>query len=284
MRDEIIELRDRKRYVFSDLIRIIEVLRAPDGCPWDREQTHVSLKRNLIEEAYEVLEAIDKYDDGMILEELGDVLLQVVFHANIAETFGIDDVISTVCKKLIARHPHVFGEVTAKTSDAVLQNWEQIKRKEKGQESHTPVLKGVPANLPALMRAFKVQQKARDAGRIFDFADAGHALNKVAEELDELRDAMGIGSDIGCGNNDAGGGNLDEELGDLLFSIVNLARLTGVHPELALTASTEKFIRRFDALEGLAEGNGKKLEDLTQADADAMWNQIKKAEQHTGND
>ncbi|MDR3121501.1 MAG: nucleoside triphosphate pyrophosphohydrolase [Clostridiales bacterium] len=255
----------QERFSFDDLVAVMETLRAPGGCPWDREQDHVSLKRYLIEEAYEVLEAIDEKDETLLCEELGDVLLQVVFHANIA-AFDIGDVISGVCKKMVTRHPHIFGSVVAETSEAVLTNWEQIKREEKDLTDRSSVLKRVPHNLPALMRAYKVQQKARDAG--FDWDDIGPVLGKAAEELDEVREALA------AGRADA----VQDEIGDLLFAVVNLSRFAKVHPELALTAATEKFIRRFEAMERLAEKDGRALDGMSLTEMDAYWKNVKRAE------
>ena len=277
---------NKTQYNFDDLVGVMETLLAPDGCPWDRAQTHESLKRYLIEEAYEVLEAIDAGDSELLCEELGDVLLQIVFHANIAAQFGIGDVINAVCKKMITRHPHVFGDVVATTPDEVVTNWEGIKRKEKGTTGHAQVLKHVPANLPALMRAYKVQQKARDAG--FDWDGIGPVLDKVEEELAELRRAIAA-SEAGRGEVDKGGGAaggasdsdataVEDELGDLLFATVNLSRFAKIHPELALTASTEKFIRRFTAMEDIITGEGRALAGMTLAEMDVYWDKVKSTE------
>lgn len=261
------ELANKGSYGFDDLMRVLEALLGPGGCPWDREQTHESLKRYLIEEAYEVLEAIDLKDDRLLCDELGDVLLQVAFHANIAKTFGISDVADHVCKKMISRHPHVFGSVTADTADEVLTNWESIKRREKGQtEGRTQVLKGVPANLPALMRAYKVQQKARDAG--FDWDAPGPVLDKAEEELAELRAAVNSGDQAAA----------EEEFGDLLFAAVNVSRFIGVHPELALTAAVEKFIRRFEAAENMIKDDGLQMDKMGLAELDAYWEKVKSLE------
>ena len=262
------DLIEKTRYTFDDLVHVLEALLAPGGCPWDREQTHESLKRYLIEETYEVLEAIDLHDSEGLCEELGDVMLQVVFHANIAASFDIGDVITSVCKKMISRHPHVFGAAVADTSDEVLTNWEQIKREEKGlTDRHAPVLKRVPANLPALMRAYKVQQKARDAG--FDWDSVTPVLDKVEEELAELRCAIAAGDAVGA----------EDELGDLLFAAVNLSRFIKVHPELALTAAIGKFIRRFEAMEDLISGEGRRLADMSLADMDEYWLKVKNTEE-----
>jgi len=280
-------------YTFDDIVRVLDALLGPDGCPWDREQTHDSLKRYLIEEAYETLEAIDAKDDALLCEELGDVLFEAVFHAMISKSFTIGDVIGGVCKKMISRHPHVFGSVVAETSEAVLENWENIKRREKGLTGYAGALKRVPANLPALMRAYKVQQKARDAG--FDWDDAASALAKVEEELAELRRAMEAAAKTGLlpgggeGTGDARGPGADSgelkitadignEMGDLFFAAANVSRLLKVHPELALKASTDKFIRRFDAMEQLVTGEGRDLSGMSLAQMDVYWDRVKAKE------
>ena len=256
----------KDKYEFSDLLDIMERLRCEDGCPWDREQTHESLKRYLIEETYEVLEAIDLKDRDKICEELGDVLLQVVFHAQIGKEkgeFSIDDVITEVCRKLIRRHPHVFGEVKADTSEQVLENWEEIKKKEKKLKSQTGVLKDVPSNLPALIRSYKVQQKAAHVG--FDWDNIESVFDKVEEELQELRDVY----------KSKNVERITEELGDTIFAIVNLARFLKVQPELALTGTINKFIRRFEYIEQQSLKAGKKLEDMTLEEMDRLWNEAK---------
>ena len=257
---------NKQSYEFGDLLRVMEALLAPDGCPWDREQTHDSLKRYMIEEAYETLEAIDAGDAAMLCEELGDVLLQIVFHAKIASSFTIDDVIGGVCKKMISRHPHVFGSAVANTPDEVLTRWEDIKRDEKGFTDYAQTLKSVPSNLPALMRAYKVQQKARDAG--FDWDDINPVLDKVEEELKELRGAVASRDNA----------SVESELGDLLFATVNLSRFAHTHPELALTASTEKFIKRFAAMENMITGEGLNITDMTLGEMDVYWERVKISE------
>ena len=248
------------------LIDIMEELRSESGCPWDREQTHESLKKYLIEETYEFLEVIDMMDKRRMCEELGDVLLQVVFHAQIAKEnkdFDMTDVIDRICNKLIYRHPHVFGDVSAETSKEVLKNWEELKKKEKGIEDQTSVLKDVPKNLPALMRSYKVQQKAAQVG--FDWDNTKDVFAKIREEIDELEQAVKNKDQV----------NMDEELGDVLFSIVNLSRFVKVHPELALTQATEKFIRRFEYIENKAVQLGKNLNEMTLSEMDELWEQAK---------
>ena len=249
-------------YSMADLVEIVRILRAPGGCPWDAEQTHESLRRNFLEEAYEAVEAIDENSPAHLREELGDVLLQVVLHAQIeAETgsFDLDGVADGICKKLIFRHPHVFGDVTVDGTAQVLSNWEDLKREEKGQETHTAALSAVARSLPALWRAEKVQKKAKKAG--LDWPDLSGALDKLSEELEELKTAVAQGS------------NVAEELGDLLFSAVNTARFVKVDPEETLTAATDKFIARFAQVEALAQGP---LEDMTPQELDKLWERAKR--------
>jgi tetrapyrrole methylase family protein/MazG family protein len=248
------------------LIDIMKILRSKDGCPWDREQTHESLKKYLIEETYEYLEVVDLKDKDRMCEELGDVLLQIVFHAQIASEngdFNIEDVINGVCDKMIHRHPHVFGDVSAETSSEVLKNWEEIKKKEKGTVNQTSVLKGVPVNLPALMRSYKVQQKAAQVG--FDWDDTSFVFAKIREEIDELEAEYKKSDKAG----------MEEELGDVLFSVVNLSRFLKVHPELSLSQSTDKFIKRFEYVEKKAVESGKKLSDMTLREMDILWEESK---------
>lgn len=255
-----------KIYSFQELVDIMALLRSENGCPWDREQDHQSLKKYLIEETYEVLEAIDLNDKDKISEELGDVLLQVVFHAQIAKeagTFTIDDVISGICHKMVQRHPHVFGEVQADTSQQVLKNWEQIKKAEKGMESQTDVLKSVPANLPALMRSYKVQQKAAQVG--FDWDNIEDVFKKVDEEINELRDVY----------QSKNVERITDETGDVFFALVNLARFLKVQPEMALTGTINKFIKRFAFIEREASRQGRQLENMTLAEMDELWDQAK---------
>ena len=252
------------------LIDIMKLLRSGDGCPWDREQTHESLKKYLIEETYEYLEVVDLEDKARMCEELGDVLLQIVFHARIAEEngdFNIEDVINGVCDKMIHRHPHVFGDVTAETSSQVLKNWEEIKKKEKGVTSQTSVLQGVPRNLPALMRSYKVQQKAAQVG--FDWTNPGDVFAKLREEIDELEAEYNKQNKSG----------IDEEFGDVLFSAVNLSRFLKVHPELSLTQSTDKFIGRFEYIEKRAVEQGRTLNEMSLEEMEALWVEAKEKAQ-----
>lgn len=248
------------------LIDIMKVLRSGEGCPWDREQTHESLKKYLIEETYEYLEVVDLNDKQRMCEELGDVLLQIVFHARIAEEngdFNIDDVINGVCDKMIHRHPHVFGNESAETSGEVLKKWEEIKKREKGTVNQTSVLKDVPNNLPALMRSFKVQQKAAQVG--FDWTNPEDVFAKIREEIDELEAEYRKHSTSG----------MEDELGDVIFSVVNLSRFLKVHPELSLTHATNKFIGRFEQVEKLAQEQGRKLEEMSLEEMDVLWEEVK---------
>lgn len=248
------------------LLDIVDTLRGEDGCPWDREQSHESLKQNLIEEAYEVIDAINQKSSIALEEELGDVLLQVVFHAQISKEeagFHFQDVVRGICDKLIFRHPHIFGDMQAETSQEVLTNWEKIKKVEKGMSSQTEVLKAIPNSLPALMRAFKVQKKAGDVG--FDWSRIEDAMEKVKEEWNELKEVYSLG------NKD----RIIEEFGDLLFSIVNIGRFLKIQPEIALGQTTEKFISRFSYMEEKAQEQNKSLEDMSLEEMDQLWNEAK---------
>ena len=257
----------KENYKFEDLLKIMEILRSENGCMWDRAQDHHSIRRNFIEETYEVCEAIDNEDVDLLREELGDVLLQVVFHTRIEEekgTFNIDDVADGICKKLIYRHPHIFGSVDVASTEEILNNWDELKKAEKGQESTTDTLNSVARSLPALIRAEKVQHKAAKVG--FDWDDISGALEKVQEELDEVKRAAN------------GDGDLPEEIGDLLFAAVNVARFADTDPEGALNATTEKFIRRFSYVERAAAAQGKSMEDMTLREMDDLWNEGKSKE------
>jgi tetrapyrrole methylase family protein/MazG family protein len=232
------------------LVQVIHRLQEPDGCPWDREQTHQSLARHLLEETHEALEAIDSGDPERLREELGDLLLQVVFHAEIGAregAFDIDDVAHTVVDKLIKRHPHVFGDVKVGSADEVLVNWERIKAEEKGEQ---PVDHEIPPSLPALARASKVQRRAASTG--FDWRTREGALSKVREELDELEDAPPE--------------RVEEEMGDLLFAVASLGRRMNVDPETALRKATNRFAERFERMKSEAAAEGIRLEDLSESD------------------
>lgn len=253
-------------YDVRDLVEIMRILRAPGGCPWDAEQTHESIKKNLIEETYEVIEAINKNDKELLCEELGDLLMQVVFHAQMEREsgeFDFDAVSDGVCKKLIERHPHVFGEVSISGVDDVLTNWDAIKRKSKGQKSTTESMLSVPRELPALMRATKLQKKAADVG--FDWDDVSGALDKLEEEISELRQAID--------NKDSA--NISEELGDVLFSAVNVSRFVKTDAEEALTESSDKFLSRFTEVEKLAKERNIDMKSAGIDELDKLWVEAK---------
>lgn len=240
-------------------------LLAPDGCPWDRAQTLASLKSYLIEESYEVCEAIDRDDHAELCEELGDVLLQVVFQSEIARAkgwFGPDDVVAAICEKLERRHPHVFGEVVAETPEQVKDNWEKLKAEERG--SARGVLDGVPASLPALLAATRVTEKAAQVG--FDWPDARDARKKLDEELSELDRAIAAEDRAA----------IEDEIGDVLFTVVNVARKLGCNPEDALRATTRKFKDRFGHIERVVEARGKTLEQCSLEELDALWDEAKR--------
>ncbi len=255
------------QYTFSDLVNIIAKLRAPGGCPWDAEQTHESIKKNMIEEAYESLEAIDSGIGAKMADELGDLLLQIVLHAQIGKEYGeftIDDVIGCVSEKMIRRHPHVFGEVQVENSDQVLVNWEKIKKQENGAKTTAQSMETVSRYLPALMRSEKLQGKAAKVG--FDWQTPAEALEKVKEETAELAAALRENT------------NIREEIGDLLFAVVKVSRLAGVDPEDALTRASDKFTRRFADTERLVLADGKSFEKMTLSEMDAYWDKAKKEE------
>lgn len=251
---------------FQELLNIMEILRGENGCAWDRKQTHLSLKRCLIEECYEVLEAIDEENKDKIVEELGDVLLQVVFHAQIgkeAGEFNIDDVILGISKKLIERHPHVFKKRETKTEKEVLSSWDKIKKKEKGFNNYTEELEHIPKNFPALIRAEKVQKKAAKVG--FDWDDVKFAMDKVIEELNEVKQVYKTQNKE----------KIREETGDLIFSCVNIARMLDIDPELALNYTIDKFISRFKYIEENTLKRGKTLDEISLEDMDKLWEESK---------
>lgn len=256
----------KEKYGTEDLLEIVRILRAPGGCPWDREQTHKSIRANFIEETYEALEAIDTENSTLLCEELGDVLLQVLLHAQMEEeagVFGFSEVVDGIAKKLVLRHPHVFGDVQVADTAEVLQNWDAIKKASKAQKTQAEVLRSISPALPALMRSEKVQKKAAKSGD--DFTSAEAAIGKVAEELQEVREASKAENRAQC----------REEVGDLLFSVVNVARHLHVDPEEALFLSCEKFIGRFERAEQSAACSDKKLEDLSAEELDQLWEAAK---------
>ncbi|MGK7344253.1 MAG: nucleoside triphosphate pyrophosphohydrolase [Candidatus Nitrospinota bacterium M3_3B_026] len=251
---------------FDRLVQIMARLRGEGGCPWDREQTHETLKPYLVEETYEVLDAIDSGDPETMKGELGDLLLQVVFHARMAEEdggFDIDGVCNAISEKLIRRHPHVFAESDADTPQKVLDQWEKIKLTEKAHESRKSVLDGVPRSMPALLRAMRLQLKAGSAG--FDWDSAEGAFQKVEEELSEFSTAFAEGK----------AKEMEEELGDLLFALVNMARFIEVNPEEALSKTIAKFTERFRHIERRIEESGRAINDVTLAEMDRMWEEAK---------
>jgi tetrapyrrole methylase family protein/MazG family protein len=259
------------------LSEIIRILRSPEGCPWDREQTHRSLIRGMIEEAYEVVEAIENENTENLKEELGDVLLQVVMHAQIAEengTFSLREVADAVSEKMLRRHPHVFDEKTAETLqncgisvDNVYELWDNVKQGEKNTDSEAEEMKKIPRHLPALLRSEKIQAKARRAG--FDWDDVSEAFPKVREELLELEEA--------CERRDTA--HMRHEAGDLLFAAVNVTRFLGIDPEEALNLTSERFIRRFSDVEDQARLSGRSLRDMTLDEMDELWEIAKSKEQ-----
>jgi tetrapyrrole methylase family protein/MazG family protein len=262
--------------LFARFVELIARLRAPGGCPWDREQTHETVKPMTIEEAYEVAHAIDEKDDDELTGELGDLLLQVVFHANIAEergAFRVHDAIRRVSDKMVRRHPHVFADDAASTPGEVLRNWEAIKaaeREEKGRDDES-MLDSVHQGLPAVMEAFQMTTKVSRVG--FDWADADAALVKLDEEAAELREAIGAR---------AGRRAVSEEVGDLLFIAVNVARLAGVDPESALKAANRKFRRRFRHVEDRLRADGRRPADATLGEMDRLWDEAKRLERTDG--
>ena len=257
---------------FQKLVDIMKQLREPDGCPWDREQTHRSLKPYMLEEVYEALEAIDAEDDIELCKELGDVLLQVVFHAQIADEenrFTIEDVAGSIVEKLIRRHPHVFGDAQVNNTEHVIANWEEIKKQERrdaGQQQPSH-LDGIPKNLPALMRAQRMQARAARQG--FDWREISGALDKVEEEFAELRREHEAGSED----------TVEDEFGDLLFSLVNVARFLHVDSEQALQRAVAKFERRFRSVEVALQKRERSMKDSTLDELDALWDEAKQHEE-----
>ncbi|WIF95674.1 nucleoside triphosphate pyrophosphohydrolase [Caminicella sporogenes] len=259
----------KEKYGMDNLVSIMDRLRSKDGCPWDRKQTHETLRPYLIEEAYEVLEALDAKNMELLEEELGDLLLQIVFHSQIASEngyFDINDVIESICRKLINRHPHVFGDLKVDTAEKVLKNWEDIKREEKKEKSYTESLMRIPKQLPALMKSYKVQEKAAKVG--FDWDNIDGAMLKVKEELEELHKVYKSGNVVAT----------EEEIGDLIFAVVNVARFLKIRPELALNNTINKFIRRFNYMEEKARKSGLDLKEMTLEEMDKLWNEAKRLE------
>lgn len=266
MKDVINCILNKEKYNVYDLVEIVRVLRSEQGCPWDREQTHESIKKDFLEEVYEVIEAIDYDNADMLLEELGDVLLQVVFHTEIEtekKSFNLDDVANDVCKKLIVRHPHVFSNIKADDVGTVLKNWDAIKKETKGQESFTQTLKSVPKILPALMRAQKLGKRASRAG--MDFDDVTLAFDSLKSEVLEVEKAIMSGDKL----------SIAEEIGDLLFSCVNVSRLLDLDAEQLLSGANNKFLTRFEQVEKLVRQDGYDMSALSIDVLDVYWKRVK---------
>lgn len=260
------QLRGKERYTVEDLRTVVELLRSPEGCPWDREQTHESIRKNFIEEVYEAVDTIDRADLAGMREELGDVLFQVVFHARIAEEdgwFDLEDVCDEICRKMILRHPHVFGTQVTAPDGTALRDWEAIKDRTHERKSAEEALRAIPRTLPALMRADKLGSKSRKLG--FDCADVSEAMEKVGEELAEVRDVLSEGelSDV------------EEEFGDLLLAVVNAARLAGVDAEQALERACEKYLDRFALVEKQCVETGRTVADTPREELRLFWNTAK---------
>lgn len=256
----------KDKYTIDDLLEIMRLLRSPEGCPWDREQTHKSIRSDFLEETHEAIEAINEDDAEALKEELGDVLLQIVFHSRIEEekqVFGFDEVVDGVCKKLIVRHPHVFADVSASNASQVLRNWDAIKRETKGGKTQADLLRAVPRTLPALMRSAKVQNRAKRVG--FDWPDVSGAMDALDKETVELKNAVSSGDSQ----------EIEEELGDVLFSAVNVSRFLHCDAEQALTVSCDKFIRRFAKVEALAAEKNVDMAKASLEQLDELWNQAK---------
>lgn len=257
-------LLNKSSYDVEDLVTVVQVLRSEKGCPWDREQDHKSIRKDLIEETYEVIEAIDTDNSELLREELGDLLLQIVFHSEIeaeAKRFVLKDVANDICVKLIHRHPHVFGNVQADTSEQVLSNWEVIKSEEKSRNTLTDKLRAIPPMLPALMRAEKVGKKAKG----FDFQDADEVMDKVCEELAELSEAMQSGN----------APSVEEEMGDLLLTLTSLCRKLQIDPEIALNRATDKFIDHLEVVEMEVIRRGETIDSLCLDTLNQIWDENK---------
>lgn len=261
-----VDFKPKQYYKIEDLLEIMRLLRSADGCDWDREQTHKSISSNFLEETHEVIEAITSEDMQSLCEELGDVLLQIVFHAQIEKEngmFGFDDVVDGICKKLIIRHPHVFKDTKVDNSDQILKNWDKIKRQTKGGGTQTDLLRGVPKTLPALMRSAKVQNRASRIG--FDWPEITGALEALDSERLELEQAVADKDDR----------KIEEEFGDFLFSAVNVSRFLGCDAEQALTLACDKFIRRFEIVELLAAERNIDMAATSLEELDKLWKKAK---------
>ena len=258
-----IDISKKTVYNIDNLLRIVKILRGPDGCPWDMKQTHQSIRQHVIEEAYEVVDAIDNDDMDNLIEELGDLLFQVVFHAELGSEdgyFNFNDILNNLCSKMYFRHPHVFGDVKADNADEALESWEASKAEQKKLSTYTDNLKDVPKSLSTLSRSFKIQKRAADVG--FDWPDAEGAIEKIKEELLEFIDEYK--------NHDEH--KMESEFGDLLFALVNLARFVNINPDVALNRTINKFINRFEYIENHAE---KDLKQMTLKEMDELWEESK---------
>ncbi len=267
LKDAIEYILQKENYNVYDLVEIVKILRSDNGCPWDMEQNHKSIKKDFLEEVYEVIEAIDYNNPEMLREELGDVLLQVVFHTQIEtenNSFNLDDVANDICEKLIIRHPHVFGDVKAENVGTVLKNWDSIKKETKGQETYTDTLKSVPKVFPSLMRAQKLGKRSARAG--MDFKDTKSAFESLKSEVSEVDNAL-LKT-----NKD----NIAEELGDLLFACANVARKLDLDAEEILSNANEKFLKRFEMVEKFAISDGFDMSKLSEDELDVYWQKAKK--------
>ena len=256
----------KEKYNFDDLVEIVKILRSPGGCPWDREQTHKSIRSNFIEETYEAIEAIDNDDKELLKEELGDVLLQVALHCEMEReenSFDINDVCDGICKKLIIRHPHVFGDKNVGNAAEALSNWDAVKMKTKSQTTYAEAMQSVSRALPALMRSEEIQRKASKVG--FDWDDAEGAMTKLTEECNELNVAITLGN----------ADNQMEEIGDVLFTVVNVSRFLKIDSEHALYKACDKFINRFTMLEELAKERGIDVKEASMTQLDSLWEEVK---------
>lgn len=257
----------KKEYTFQELIDIMANLRSENGCPWDREQTYDTLKKYLLEEAYEVVDTIEEGNREKHCEELGDVLLQVVFQSQVAAeegAFDINDVISTLCSKLISRHPHVFGNEIILEAEGVEKRWDEIKYKVKRLDTQTKIMEDIPKSFPSLIRSYKVQKKAAEVG--FDWNDVEDSFKKVYEKIDEVKEARELKDKD----------KIYEEMGDLLFAVVNVSRFLKVEPETALSSTINKFIKRFSYIEEKASLQGRDLKSMTLEEMDELWDEAKK--------
>lgn len=283
------DLSEKRKFTAEDLREIMRKLLGPDGCPWDRAQTHTSIRKNLIEEAYETVDAIDTGASERIKDELGDVLLQVYFHAEMAEKageFSFEDITDNISRKLISRHTHIFGNDRADTPDAVLSVWDKNKMLEKNQSTFAQTLLDLPAGLPSLMKSDKIQKRAAKAG--FDWPDAKGAREKIDEELSEIEFELIRDKKISYAGVDPGKepdrfSRLESEIGDLFFAAVNFSRLLGVDSEVALNRANDCFIRRFSAMEDQAKQDGMTLNSLNPEKMDRLWEEVKQREKKDEN-